>query len=82
LFIPANITIIPLPPKCSELNPVEIENIWQYMRDNWLSNRIFKILRRDYCRYASEYPRRPSLENHVHQAAPMGARVLINEMWY
>jgi hypothetical protein len=23
-----------------ELNPVE--NIWQYMRDNWLSNRIFK----------------------------------------
>jgi transposase len=23
-----------------ELNPVE--NIWQYMRDNWLSNRIVK----------------------------------------
>jgi hypothetical protein len=23
-----------------ELNPVE--NIWQYMRDNWLSNRVFK----------------------------------------
>ena len=40
LFIPAKITIIPLPPKCPELNPVE--NIWQYMRDNWLSNRIFK----------------------------------------
>ena len=40
LFIPANITIMPLPPKCPELNPVE--NIWQYMRDNWLSNRVFK----------------------------------------
>jgi len=23
-----------------ELNPVE--NIWQFMRDNWLSNRVFK----------------------------------------
>ena len=29
----------PLPSKSPELNPVE--NIWQYMRDNWLSNRIF-----------------------------------------
>jgi hypothetical protein len=35
-----NITIAALPPKSPELNPVE--NIWQYMRDNWLSNRIFK----------------------------------------
>jgi transposase len=40
LVVPTNITIIPLPPKCPELNPVE--NIWQYMRDNWLSNRVFK----------------------------------------
>ena len=40
LVVPANITIIPLPPKCPELNPVE--NVWQFMRDNWLSNRIFK----------------------------------------
>ncbi len=39
LVVPANITIIPLPPKCPELNPVE--NIWQFMRDNWLSNRVF-----------------------------------------
>ena len=37
---PANITLMPLPPKCPELNPVE--NIWQFMRDNWLSNRVFK----------------------------------------
>ena len=40
LIIPENISIIPLPAKCPELNPVE--NIWQYMRDNWLSNRIFE----------------------------------------
>ena len=40
LDIPDNITLLPLPPKSPELNPVE--NIWQYMRDNWLSNRIFR----------------------------------------
>ena len=39
LVVPSNITLIPLPPKCPELNPVE--NIWQFMRDNWLSNRVF-----------------------------------------
>jgi hypothetical protein len=33
-----NITIVPLPPKCPELNPQE--NAWQFMRDNWLSNRV------------------------------------------
>ena len=40
LVIPANITILPMPPKSPELNPVV--NIWQFMRDNWLSNRVFK----------------------------------------
>ena len=39
LIIPDNISIIPLPAKCPELDPVE--NIWQFMRDNWLSNRVF-----------------------------------------
>jgi transposase len=52
LVVPPNITIFPLPPKCPELKPVE--NIWQYMRDNWLSNRVFKsyddIL--DHCSHA------------------------------
>ena len=40
LATPSNITLLPLPPRSPELNPVE--NIWQFMRDNWLSNRIFK----------------------------------------
>ncbi len=40
LIVPENITILPLPPKSPELNPVE--NLWQFMRDNWLSNRVFK----------------------------------------
>ena len=33
-------TVLALPPRSPELNPVE--NVWQFMRDNWLSNRIFK----------------------------------------
>ena len=40
LTMPANITIMPLPPKCPELNPTE--NVWQFIRDNWLSNRVLK----------------------------------------
>ena len=40
LLIPTNITLLPLPPRSPELNPVE--NIWQFMRDNWLSDRVFK----------------------------------------
>jgi len=40
LKIPKNLTIILLPPKSPELNPVE--NIWQYLRANYLSNRVFE----------------------------------------
>ncbi len=39
LVVPANITLLLLPAKAPELNPVE--NVWQFMRDNWLSNRVF-----------------------------------------
>jgi transposase len=39
LVVPDTTTLLPLPPRGSKLNPVE--NIWQLMRDNWLSNRIF-----------------------------------------
>jgi transposase len=37
--VPKNISLIFLPSRSPELNPVE--NIWQYLRANWLSNRIF-----------------------------------------
>ena len=40
LKIPPNLTLLLLPPRSPELNPAE--NIWQFMRDNWLSNRVFK----------------------------------------
>jgi DDE superfamily endonuclease len=39
LRVPDNITLLPFPPRSPELNPVE--NVWQFVRDNWLSNRIF-----------------------------------------
>ena len=39
LAVPDNITLLPLPPRSPELNPVE--NVWQYLRGNWLSNRVF-----------------------------------------
>ena len=39
LKLPANISLLSLPPKSPELNPTE--NVWQYLRDNWLSNRVF-----------------------------------------
>ena len=52
LAVPANITLLPLPAKSPELNPVE--NIWQFMRDNWLSNRVFTSYKDiiDHCCYA------------------------------
>ena len=40
LVVPENITLVLLPSKSPELNPVE--NVWQFMRQNWLSNRVFK----------------------------------------
>ena len=43
LDVPENLTLVSLPAKCPELNPQE--NVWQLMRDNWLSNRVFRCLR-------------------------------------
>jgi putative transposase len=39
LPVPNNVTLLPLPAKSPELNPVE--NTWKFMRDNWLSNHVF-----------------------------------------
>jgi transposase len=35
-----NLTLIFLPSRAPELNPVE--NVWQFLRSNWLSNRVFE----------------------------------------
>ena len=39
LRLPANISLLHLPPYSPELNPVE--NIWEYLRENQLSNRVY-----------------------------------------
>lgn len=39
LSVPANITLLPLPPYCPELNPME--NVWAYLRGNKLCSRVW-----------------------------------------
>ena len=39
LALPRNISLLTLPPYSPELNPVE--NVWQYLRQNFLANRVF-----------------------------------------
>ena len=39
LKLPDNLTLLPLPPACPELNAAE--NIWQYLRQTYLANRVF-----------------------------------------
>jgi hypothetical protein len=55
LNTPSNISLLPLP-RAPELNGQE--NIWQFMRQNWLSNRIFKSYDDvvDHCCYAWNTP--------------------------
>ena len=40
LTLPDNVSTLLLPPYSPELNPQE--NIWQYLRQNWLSNTVFE----------------------------------------
>ena len=74
--------IVPLPAKCPELNP--IENIWQFMRDNWLSNRIFTSYDHlvDHCCEGLEQAHRPAMAHHDHRPMKMGAKVMIHAGWY
>ena len=49
---PSNLILVSLPPKCPELNAAE--NIWQFLRQNWLSNLVFRSHASivDHCCYA------------------------------
>ena len=72
LKVPSNITLMPLPPRAPELNGQE--NIWQFMRQNWLLKSDLQILRR-YRRsllLRLEHPHRSALENHVHRTPRLG----------
>jgi putative transposase len=52
LVVPANVTLVPLPPYSPELNPVE--RVWLYLRERFLSLRVFTDYRAivDACRAA------------------------------
>src|SRR5262249_31729046 len=82
LLVPANITIILLPPKCPESQPGR-ERLAVHARHLALQPHL-QILRRSrrplLC--GMEQARRSALAHHVHRTAPMGPRVLINGIWY
>ena len=40
LRLPENVSLLTLPPYSPELNPVE--NVWQFLRQNHLSNRVYE----------------------------------------
>ena len=40
LRVPHNISLLPLPPYSPELNP--IENLWQFLKQNFLNTRVFQ----------------------------------------
>jgi transposase len=44
---PKNMSIIYLPPYSPELNP--IEQVWDFLRSNYLSNRIYETLDEIFC---------------------------------
>jgi hypothetical protein len=42
LAVPANMTLVPLPPYSPELNPAE--HVWEYIRENDIRNQVFSDL--------------------------------------
>ena len=82
LVVPGNITLLPLPPRSPELNPVE--NVWQFLRDNWLSNRVFNgydDIVAHCCAAWNDLIDQPWRIRSIGRAR-MGGRVLINAGWY
>ena len=83
LVWPKNVTPILLPSRSPELNPVE--QVWQYLRANYLSNRVFDDLRRHHRRRLRrmEKARRKTPRNHLNRYAdPFSAPSIICEGAY
>jgi DDE superfamily endonuclease len=74
LKVPSNVSLLLLPPRAPELNGQE--NVWQFMRQNWLSNRIFKSFDDivDHCCYAWN-----TLIDHPGRSCP--SRAAIGRAW-
>jgi hypothetical protein len=71
LKAPKNISLPPLLPRAPELNPQE--NIWQFMRANWLPNRIKLFTKSS---ITATRGTRSSINpgNHVHRSPRLGSR--------
>ena len=71
LKVPHNISLMPLPPRSPELNSQE--NIWQFMRQNWIEPRL-QILRRHRrsLLLRLEHPYCSAVEDHVNRAPAVG----------
>ncbi len=52
LVVSGNVTLLPLPARSPELNPVEA--VWQFVRRNWLGYQVFASYGNivDHCRHA------------------------------
>ena len=81
LAIPDNITVLALPPRSPELNPVRMSG--NHARQLVVEPDL-QILRRHRRAVlpSLEQPHRPTMEDHVPRHAQMGAWVLINDRWY
>jgi transposase len=76
LAVPDNVTIVPLPAKCPELNPQE--NVWQFMRDNGSPTACSRPTTPSSTNAATPgTSSQTNLDHHVDQPARLGAPVLI-----
>jgi hypothetical protein len=82
LILPPNITLVPLPAKCPELNPQE-KRLAVPARQLALKPhlRFLRPNRRPLLR-GLEQARRSALAHHVDRNPAMGISVLISESWY
>jgi len=85
--VPDTVTLVPLPAKRPELNPQE--NVWQFRRGNWLSNRVFTSHDTlvDHCCHAwNKLVEQPwtimSIGPRDWRPARLATWVMINELWY
>lgn len=82
LAIQANITLLPLPPKCPELNPVE-KRMAVYAGKLALEPHLHVLRqRRRSLLLRLEQACRPTMACHDHWTAQMGSSAIINESWY
>ncbi len=72
LRVPDNISLLPLPPYSPELNPVE--NLWQFLKHNFLNARVFESYEAivEACCAAWNSPPRHSRPNLFHHLPGLG----------